>query len=199
MKVPTKRNETWCQDVPTGIEPRSGHRDAGCSLDVWDGHWCRAPGEEHDRGECPEGKKAPPKDKPVEFQHTLFVKPSVRGEYSQGEYARLSRGFVEEGPRMGVKKLWRLAFLVGGSLLLLMPPDARGFGDQVVPRDAFPVFDNPKMLSAAEAEARGVIFERDMVIGVARGGEAKAYPITIMGVHELGNDTIGGVPIAVSW
>lgn len=72
-------------------------------------------------------------------------------------------------------------------------------GVQAVPRDAFPVFDNPKMLPAADAEAKGVVTDRDMVIGVARGKEAKAYPITIMGVHELGNDTINGEPIAVTW
>jgi hypothetical protein len=55
------------------------------------------------------------------------------------------------------------------------------------------------MLPAAEAEAKGVVTDRDMVIGIARGHEAKAYPITIMGVHELGNDTIDGEPIAVTW
>ena len=72
-------------------------------------------------------------------------------------------------------------------------------GFQAVPRDAFPVFDDPQMLSAKEAEAKQFIFDRDVIIGVAHNGEAKAYPITIMGVHELGNDSIGGVPIAVSW
>ena len=76
---------------------------------------------------------------------------------------------------------------------------AQPLGYQAVPRDAFPVFDDPKMLSAEEAEKQEVIFDRDVIIGVAHNGEAKAYPITIMGVHELGNDTIGGVPIAVSW
>lgn len=76
---------------------------------------------------------------------------------------------------------------------------AQPLGYQAVPRDAFPVFDDPEMLGAAEAEAEQVIFDRDAVIGVAHRGEAKAYPITIMGVHELGNDTIGGTPIAVSW
>jgi len=73
------------------------------------------------------------------------------------------------------------------------------FGFQAVPRDAFPVFDDPRMLSAREAEEKQFIFDRDVIIGVAHNGEAKAYPITIMGVHELGNDSIGGVPIAVSW
>ncbi len=76
---------------------------------------------------------------------------------------------------------------------------AQPLGYQAVPRDAFPVFDDPEMLSAAEAEKQQVIFDRDVIIGVAHNGEAKAYPITIMGVHELGNDSIGGVPIAVSW
>ena len=55
------------------------------------------------------------------------------------------------------------------------------------------------MLSAADAERRGAIFERDVVIGITHAGEAKAYPVVIMGIHELGNDTIGGIPIAVSW
>ncbi len=77
--------------------------------------------------------------------------------------------------------------------------EAAPIGYQAVPRDAFPVFHNPAMLKGAEAERQGLILPRDAVIGVALGGEAKAYPITIMGVHELGNDTIGGVPIAVSW
>lgn len=88
-----------------------------------------------------------------------------------------------------------------GSVLLLagVGRAADMIGFPVVDRDAFPVFDNPKMLSAAEAETRRLVFPRDMVIGVARGREAKAYPITIMGVHELGNDTIDGIPIAVTW
>ena len=83
--------------------------------------------------------------------------------------------------------------------LAAMAACAPPIGYQAVPRDGFPVFDNPKMLSAEEAERDGVIYPRDPIIGVAHGGEAKAYPITIMGVHELGNDTIGGLPIAVSW
>jgi Protein of unknown function (DUF3179) len=72
-------------------------------------------------------------------------------------------------------------------------------GYQAVPKDAFPVFDHPDMLTAKAAEREGAIYPRDIVIGVYHGGEAKAYPITVMGTHELGNDTIDGIPIAVSW
>ena len=102
---------------------------------------------------------------------------------------------------MGRYRLLLFAQLVAGllSVGMVVACDGAPIGRQAVARDAFPVFNNPRMLSAAQAEADGVIFPRDAVIGVAHGGEAKAYPITIMGVHELGNDTIGGVPIAVSW
>lgn len=94
----------------------------------------------------------------------------------------------------------RLAMGLGFVLLLAgAVRSADMIGVQIVERDAFPVFDDPKMLPAAEAERRGLVLPRDMVIGVARGREAKAYPITIMGVHELGNDIIDGVPIAVTW
>jgi hypothetical protein len=38
----------------------------------------------------------------------------------------------------------------------------------------------------------------DPVIGIEIGGEAKAYPLVVMGSHELANDVCGGKPIAVS-
>lgn len=97
------------------------------------------------------------------------------------------------------KIFWRFSFVGLGLLLSTFTTFGTPIGYQAVPRDAFPVFDDPPMLSASEAEETGVIFDRDAIIGVALNGEAKAYPITVMGVHELGNDTIGGVPIAVSW
>ncbi len=93
-----------------------------------------------------------------------------------------------------------LPFLTAAMLLFLAAScEAAPIGSRAVRRDAFPVFNNPEMLTAAEAERQGLIYERDAVIGVAHGNQAKAYPITIMGVHELGNDTLDGIPIAVSW
>jgi len=67
---------------------------------------------------------------------------------------------------------------------------------RVVKRDAFPVLTNPKMLSVKEATE---ILDEEPVLGVVVGEEAKAYPIAILGVHELVNDTCGGRPIAASW
>lgn len=84
-------------------------------------------------------------------------------------------------------------------ILMVAQASAAPFGRQAVRKDAFPVFNNPRMMTAEEAEQREFIFPRDAVVGIAHGDQAKAYPITIMGVHELGNDTIDGIPIAVSW
>ena len=39
----------------------------------------------------------------------------------------------------------------------------------------------------------------DRVIGVTVNGESRAYPIQILNVHEIVNDTLGGVPIAVTY
>ena len=63
------------------------------------------------------------------------------------------------------------------------------------PRDSFPVFDNPSMTNANET----TIDAQEYVIGVECDGEARAYPIAIMGRHELGNDVCGKTPITVSW
>lgn len=84
-------------------------------------------------------------------------------------------------------------------VLLLSATNSYALGRQVVSRDAFPVFNNPRMLSVEAAEELQAVLPRDAVIGVAYGGEARAYPVAVMGVHELGNDMIAGLPIAVGW
>ena len=37
------------------------------------------------------------------------------------------------------------------------------------------------------------------VLGVVLNGEARAYPLSIMQVHELANDVLGGVPVAPNY
>lgn len=64
-------------------------------------------------------------------------------------------------------------------------------------RDAFPVFHNPELTPASKAEDR--MRDNEWVIGVSINGDHRAYPVEVMGVHELGNDTVGGKPITVCW
>ena len=67
---------------------------------------------------------------------------------------------------------------------------------RAAPRDAFPVLFDPQLARGDDVKG---IRDDEPVIGIALGGEAKAYPVSIMGRHELVNDTCGGRPIAASW
>lgn len=82
-----------------------------------------------------------------------------------------------------------------------MEADYDRYGRRVVKKDTFPVLHNPGLFSAKEADEMGplAISDKDMVIGISIGKEAKAYPVAVMGVHELVNDTCDKEPIAVSW
>ncbi len=68
---------------------------------------------------------------------------------------------------------------------------------RAAPRDAFPVLFNPPMGKVEDGDR---IFQpNEWVIGIALNGEAKAYPVDVMGIHELINDVVGGAPITVRW
>ena len=64
------------------------------------------------------------------------------------------------------------------------------------PRDGIPPIDNPNFLAVSAATG---LADTEPVIGLVIGGEAKAYPLRILIWHEIANDTIGGVPVAVTF
>jgi hypothetical protein len=49
------------------------------------------------------------------------------------------------------------------------------------------------------AERGKYLVSSDRVIGVTINGESRAYPLLIMQCHEIANDRLGGVPIAVTY
>ena len=71
----------------------------------------------------------------------------------------------------------------------------------LLPRDAIPAIWDPQPLWATikEAEQNGDITDEIDVIGLAVGGEARAYPIPFLSAHEIVNDNVGGTAIAVTW
>jgi hypothetical protein len=73
--------------------------------------------------------------------------------------------------------------------------------DEVVsggpPKDGIPAIDRPQFVSIQEADAW--LEPREPVVLVEIGDEARAYPIQILMWHEIVNDTLGGVPIAVTF
>jgi hypothetical protein len=64
-------------------------------------------------------------------------------------------------------------------------------------KDGIPAIDNPRFESIAQAQTW--LGEKAPVIVVAINGEARAYPQAILIWHEIVNDELGGVPIAVTY
>ncbi len=62
-------------------------------------------------------------------------------------------------------------------------------------RDDIPALDDPKTLAASASPWR----DDEPVLGVARGGAARAYPIAILNWHEAVNDSLGGEAILVTY
>lgn len=62
--------------------------------------------------------------------------------------------------------------------------------------DGIPSLDNPKLMAASDAS---YLRDDDLVFGVEINGDARAYPLRIMGWNEMFNDTIGGVPVALAY
>lgn len=52
------------------------------------------------------------------------------------------------------------------------------------------------MLPARDAD---YLLDSDLVFGIEINGDARAYPLRIMGWHEMVNDVIGGVPVALAY
>ena len=61
--------------------------------------------------------------------------------------------------------------------------------------DGIPSLDHPRMVPAAA----GWLQDDDLVSGVAIAGDVRAYPLRIMGWHEMFNDVVGGVPVALAY
>lgn len=67
----------------------------------------------------------------------------------------------------------------------------------VLGRDAIRSIDSPRFVGpdvAAEWMRPG-----EMVLGLSINGDNRAYAINILSRHEIVNDVVGGVPVAITW
>ena len=73
----------------------------------------------------------------------------------------------------------------------------------LLPFDAVPAIFNPSFVSADEASdpERGSDRYRpeEKVLGIEINGDVRAYSVPILSRHEVVNDVVGGVPVAVTW
>ena len=67
----------------------------------------------------------------------------------------------------------------------------------LLPRDGIPAIFNTEHVSISETVGR--MNDSDRVLGVSINGESRAYPINALSSHEIANDFVGGVKIAVTW
>ena len=64
------------------------------------------------------------------------------------------------------------------------------------PKDGIPSIDNPKFVPVAEMTD---LAATEPVVGLVVNGDARAYPLRILTWHEIVNDVVGGVPVAVTY
>jgi hypothetical protein len=64
------------------------------------------------------------------------------------------------------------------------------------PPDGIPAIDHPKLVRAGDVKS---LKDREPVLAIEIGTDARAYPIEIMTWHEIVNDTIADTPVAVSY
>jgi hypothetical protein len=73
--------------------------------------------------------------------------------------------------------------------------------DQIVsggpPPDGIPSIDNPKFTSVKEADE--ILEDSELVVGLNVNGDIRAYPLQILVWHEIVNDDVGGVPVALTY
>ncbi|MEB8330208.1 DUF3179 domain-containing protein [Flavobacteriaceae bacterium KMM 6897] len=62
-----------------------------------------------------------------------------------------------------------------------------------VPRHTFPTIDFPNFID--KAEGLKSFFEHEPVISITIDGKSKAYPLNMLTMHEISNDSLGGIPI----
>ncbi len=73
-----------------------------------------------------------------------------------------------------------------------------------MPKDGLAALVDPPVWTGLQADAARVghgrfLVPSDRVVGVRLGGAARAYPLRMLVWHEVVNDTLGGVPIAVTY
>ena len=64
------------------------------------------------------------------------------------------------------------------------------------PKDGIPSIDNPQFVPIGESND---LAPTEPVVGLSIDGDARAYPLRILTWHEIVNDTVGGLPVAVTY
>jgi hypothetical protein len=122
------------------------------------------------------------------------------GEPSEGEKIRsvdqelstlpdAGPGLGEASPPSGLRAGWTTDFSKHSVALGEFMSGGPG-------KDGIPAVDDPRFVAVADAD---FLEDREPVIELVVEGDARAYPIQILIWHEIVNDVVGGVPVAVTF
>jgi hypothetical protein len=102
-----------------------------------------------------------------------------------------SATFAADPARLAVSTAgWRTDFARAGIDLAELRPGGP-------PKDGIPALDAP--IGESLEAARGWLAGSAPVIALEVGGRARAYPLAILTWHEIVNDSLGGVPVVVTF
>jgi hypothetical protein len=101
----------------------------------------------------------------------------------------LGPGLGEASPAPAITAGWKTDF--GRRAVPLAEFQSGGPG-----KDGIPAIDEPAFLPV---EAVDFLAAKEPVIALEVNGDARAYPIQVLIWHEIANDTVGGVPVAVTF
>ena len=124
---------------------------------------------------------------------------------SRQRVALLTNGTTRQKTK-GFLKMLRKNGLAAGLMMLILAgviTAAAGSADlrpsdivTVLPKDAIPAIMSPSFEEAGKASW---LRHDNVVVGMSIAGESRAYPVSILSRHEIVNDKLGSVPIAVTW
>ncbi len=103
-------------------------------------------------------------------------------------------GLLLAGPAAANPEIWRTEWPDTDFSKRSVPLDEIISGGP--PKDGIPAIDNPVFKPVAEADH---LADTEPVIGLIVAGDARAYPLGVLIWHEIVNDTVGGVPVAVTF
>ncbi|MEE8334013.1 MAG: DUF3179 domain-containing protein [Alphaproteobacteria bacterium] len=66
-------------------------------------------------------------------------------------------------------------------------------------KDGIPAIDKPRFVPIQEMTTKKWIGDTEPVISVEIAGDRRAYPLRLLIWHEIVNDTVGGVPVTVTY
>jgi len=163
-----------------------------------------APGQPEPTDAAPAPQAAPGDDTPAPAESTaaapttttLFIPaapetdvppPNANGENPPGRAPLADSSGRESVPSALADRFWP------GFAALIPPEEIRSGGP---PPDGIPALDEPVFAPAGEID---FLADSEAVLALEINGDARAYPLQIMTWHELVNDTVGGVPVTISY